>query len=97
MKRVVLQYGRDGLALDLPATHVRVVEPRFVPGLTDEAAGFQAALRRPIGRPPLRETIKATDRVAILIPDHTRPLPRERLLPWLFAELDHVPAANSPS
>lgn len=94
MKRVVLQYGRTGLTLDLPATNVRVVEPRFVPGLTDEAAAFQAAMRRPIGRPSLRETIKATDRVAILIPDHTRPLPRERLLPWLFAELEHVPAAN---
>jgi lactate racemase len=29
-----------------------------------------------------------------VIPDHTRPLPRERLLPWLFAELDHVPSKN---
>lgn len=94
MKRVVLQYGRTGLTLDLPASNVRVVEPRFVPGLTDEAGAFQAALRRPIGRPPLRETIKATDRVAVVIPDHTRPLARERLLPWLFAELEHVPAAN---
>ncbi|MBL9201692.1 MAG: nickel-dependent lactate racemase [Opitutaceae bacterium] len=92
--RVTLQYGRTGLPLELPSAHVTVVEPRFVPGLPDEAAAFQAAMRAPIGRPPLREIVKATDRVAIAIPDHTRPLPRERLLPWLFAELAHVPAEN---
>jgi nickel-dependent lactate racemase len=38
--------------------------------------------------------VRAGDRVAVVIPDHTRPLPRERLLPWLFAELSHVPVAN---
>jgi lactate racemase len=65
-----------------------------VPGIADEAAGFREAVRRPIGRPPLREVIRASDRVAVVIPDHTRPLPRERLLPWLFAELEHVPPAN---
>ncbi len=94
MKRVVLQYGRRGLEIVVPSERVMVVEPRFVPGLGDEAEAFRAAVRRPIGRPPLNEMIKSTDRVAIVIPDHTRPLPRERILPWLFAELDHVPAAN---
>ena len=94
MKRVVLQYGRTGLPIDLPSDNVTVVEPRFVAGVPDEAAAFRAALRAPIGRPPLRETVRAGDRVAILIPDHTRPLPRERLLPWLFEELAHVPAEN---
>ena len=29
-----------------------------------------------------------------MIPDITRPLPSDRLLPWLFAELSHVPAEN---
>ena len=36
--------------------------------------------------------MKASDRVAVVIPDLTRPLPSDRLLPWLFAELAHVPA-----
>jgi nickel-dependent lactate racemase len=94
MKRVVLQYGRAGLELDLPAENLTVVEPRFVPGLPDEAAAFRAAVRAPMARPPLREIVRASDRVAVVIPDHTRPLPRERLLPWLFAELNHVPAKN---
>jgi lactate racemase len=94
MKRLALQYGRSGLELDFPATNITVVEPRFVPGIADEAAAFREAMRKPIGRPPLRELVRASDRVAVVIPDHTRPLPRERLLPWLFAELDYVPAKN---
>lgn len=94
MKRVMLQYGRTGLPVEIPSDHVTVVEPRFVPGLADEAESFRSAVRAPLGRPPLRETIRSSDRVAIVIPDHTRPLPRERILPWLFAELGHVPAGN---
>jgi len=89
--RVRLQYGREGLDVEIPGTDVTVVEPRFVPGLPDERAAFQEAVRRPIGARPLREIVKATDRVAVVIPDLTRPLPTDRLLPWLFVELGHVP------
>jgi lactate racemase len=94
MRRVALQYGRGELELELPADNLTVVEPRFAPGLPDEAAAFVEAVRAPIGTRPLRELVRAHERVAIVIPDHTRPLPRERLLPWLFAELAHVPAGN---
>ncbi|MBM3855480.1 MAG: DUF2088 domain-containing protein, partial [Verrucomicrobia bacterium] len=92
MTRVNLQYGHTGLTVEVPSTNVTVVEPRFVPGLPDEAAAFRAAVRAPLGGPPLREVVRAGERVAIVIPDHTRPLPRKRLLPWLLAELPHVPA-----
>jgi lactate racemase len=90
--KVHLQYGREGLDVLIPGTDVTVLEPRFVPGLDDERAAFQEAVRRPIGARPLREIVEAADRVAVVIPDLTRPLPSERLLPWLFEELGHVPA-----
>lgn len=90
--RVRLQYGREGLDVDIPGRDVTVVEPRFVAGLPDEAAAFREAVRKPVGSPPLREIVRASDRVAVVIPDLTRPLPSERLLPWLFEELAHVPA-----
>ena len=90
--RVHLQYGRAGLDVEIPGKSVTVIEPRFVPGLPDEAGAFREAVRHPIGARPLRETVKATDRVAVVIPDLTRPLPSDRLLPWLFEELSHVPA-----
>jgi nickel-dependent lactate racemase len=42
------------------------------------------------GRDGIDVDIEAPN-VAVVIPDITRPLPSARLLPWLFAELDHVP------
>jgi nickel-dependent lactate racemase len=90
--RVELQYGREGLSVDIPAPDVTVIEPRYVPGLADEAAAFRRATRDPIGARPLREVVRAGDRVALVIPDLTRPLPTDRLLRWLFEELGHVPA-----
>ena len=92
--QVHLQYGQDGLSVNLPSNNVTLLAPRFVPGLADEAVAFRQAVRTPIEAKPLKELIAATDRVAIVIPDITRPLPTERLLPWLFAELSHVPAQN---
>ncbi len=88
--RVHLQYGRSGLDVDLPGD-VTVLEPRFVAGLPDEGAACLEALRHPIAGPPLSSHVGAGDRVAIVIPDITRPLPTARLLPWVLSELSHVP------
>lgn len=92
--RVHLQYGRTGLEVDLPGKNMTVVQPRFVAGLPDETADFRNAVRNPIGTDALKDKIRATDRVAIVIPDLTRPLPSGRLLKWTFEELAHVPAAQ---
>jgi nickel-dependent lactate racemase len=92
--KVHLEYGTTGLDVDIPSSNVDVITPRYVPGLPDEAEAFRAAVRDPIGGKPLRETVRAGERVAILIADITRPLPSERLLPWVFAELSHVPAKD---
>jgi nickel-dependent lactate racemase len=90
--KVHLQYGKEGLSIDVPSTSARVIEPTFVEGLPDEGASFVEAVRQPIGGKPLRELVKASDRVAVVIPDITRPLPTDRLLRWLLAELSHVSA-----
>ncbi len=90
--RIHLQYGRDGLEIDVPSDNVTVLAPRFIEGLADEESAFREAVRNPIESAPVRDLIGAGDRVAIVIPDITRPLPSHRLLPWLIEELDHVPA-----
>ncbi|MBO0722011.1 MAG: nickel-dependent lactate racemase [Blastocatellia bacterium] len=92
--RTHLQYGKDGLEVDIPSNNVTILAPRFIPGMPDEAAGFREAVRSPLNSRPLREIICANDRVAVVISDITRPLPSERLLSWLFAELSHVPPKN---
>jgi nickel-dependent lactate racemase len=87
---VALAYGRGRLAVELPADAV-VITPEELPGLPDERAAFDAAVRAPIGAAPLRELAGPSDTVAIVIADITRPSPSERLVPWIMAELAHVP------
>jgi nickel-dependent lactate racemase len=94
VRRIRLQYGTGGLDLATDARDVTVIQPRFVPGLPDEAQAFRDAVRAPLGARPLRECVGARDRLAVVIPDLTRALPSDRLLPWLFAELAHVPPGN---
>ena len=92
--KVHLQYGKHGLDVDIPSSNVTILKPRFMEGLTDEPSEFQIAVRNPICSQPLKELIKPSDKVTIVIADITRPLPSNRLLPWLFEELSHVPADN---
>jgi len=91
---LTLDYGTTGLELDLDGVNATVLRPQATAALADEAAGFRAAVRDPIGTRPLRDLVAAGETVAVVIPDGTRPLPSDRLLPWLFAELAHVPAGN---
>jgi nickel-dependent lactate racemase len=91
--RIELAYGRGRLPIDIPDTAV-VVVPEELDGLDDERAAFSAAVRAPIGTAPLASIARATDTVAIVIADITRPSPSERLVPWIMAELAHVPREN---
>jgi len=92
--QIKLPYGRTVLAAEAPFDDVTVLEPRFVEGLADEARGFTGAVRSPIAARALSEIVGGRDKVAVLIPDITRPFPARRILPWFFKELAHVPAAN---
>lgn len=93
MKKVKLAYGKGELTVDVPDDAV-VIEPRHLPGLADDRGAVVAALRNPVGTPPLREMVKASDKVSIVISDITRPTPNHKLVPWLLAELEHVPREN---
>jgi len=85
--KVRLAYGQNGLEVEVPDS-AHVIEPEPVPGLPDERAALEAALRRPIGSPPLREMLRPQDRVAVVFSDLTRPAPNERMLPPLLAEIE---------
>jgi nickel-dependent lactate racemase len=84
--RVELAYGRHGTAVEVP-DRAEVILPVDEPGLTDEAASITAALRRPRGGRPLDELAAGADRVAVVFPDLTRPMPNRTVLPPLLAEL----------
>ena len=84
---VRLDYGSEGLPLDLTGLNATVLRPRYLEGLQDEHAAFLESVRRPYRTAPLRELITPGETLAIAIPDITRALPSDRLLTWLFAEL----------
>ncbi len=86
--RVKLAYGREGLWVDLPDDRVTVIEPKFVPGLPDETSALRAALREPRGAPSLCEMVRPDQSVVIVFSDITRPIPNDRVLPVLLAELE---------
>ncbi|PLS78609.1 MAG: hypothetical protein CYG59_17645 [Chloroflexi bacterium] len=90
---VSLAYGRGRMTINVPDDAV-VITPQELPGLADEHAAFEAAVRSPIQATPLREQVAADARVAIVIADITRPSPSERLVPWIMQELAHVPREN---
>jgi len=93
MRKVNLAYGKTGLEVAVPDDAV-VIEPRHIDGLAYEKGAVLHALRHPTGTPPLRDMVRATDRVAIVISDITRPTPNHKLVPWLLEELSHVPREN---
>lgn len=92
--KINLPYGRAFITAEVPGANVTILEPRFVEGLPDERSAFSGAVRSPINFPALRGIIGSHDKIAVLIPDITRPFPSQRILPWLFAELSHVSAGN---
>lgn len=92
--QITLEYGTEGLPLDLSDLDVTVVAPSFLKGLDNEAASFREAMNSPLGCLPVKDRIGPDETVAVVIPDITRALPNERLLGWLFAELDQVRPEN---
>lgn len=87
--KVNLAYGRSGLAVELP-DDVQVIHSRFIPGLPDERAAIQAALRSPAQSPPLASLAKAGSKVVIAHSDITRATPNQRILPVIIEELEQA-------
>jgi nickel-dependent lactate racemase len=85
--RIRLDYGSKGLEVDLPDELVTVIEPSFVPAIDNPHAALIAALRAPIGRPPLRDIVRPGQKIAISVCDITRAQPREAMLRALFEEM----------
>ncbi|MEK4300100.1 nickel-dependent lactate racemase [Oceanobacillus sp. FSL W8-0428] len=88
-----LLYGKNGISLDLPEDAL-LIEPTNLPKLENDKEAIRQALRNPIGSEPLKESVKSTDTVSIVISDITRPTPNHILVPLLIEELNHVPLEN---
>ena len=90
---VMLAYGKNGLSINVPE-QTRIVEPNFLELPENDHELVLQALRNPIGTKALKEMVKSTDKVVIVISDITRPTPNHKLVPWILEELPHVPLEN---
>jgi lactate racemase len=91
--RVELAYGRHGTTVEVPDS-ADVILPTDEPRLPDEAAAVTAALRIPWAGPSLEDLADGADRVVVVFPDLTRPMPNRTVLPPLLAELDRCGVAD---
>jgi nickel-dependent lactate racemase len=85
-----LDYGTDGLAVELPDDSTVVIEPVYLPPAPDPAGVLARALRSPIGRPPLRDLVRPGQKIGISVCDITRAQPRRAMLEALFSEMPAV-------
>lgn len=92
--RVHLDYGTDGLDVDLPDDRVTVIEPIYEPALANPHQALVAALRAPIAGPPLRDVARPGRRIAISVCDITRAQPRIAMLGALFEEMPGIALAD---
>ncbi|MBV8357497.1 MAG: nickel-dependent lactate racemase [Deltaproteobacteria bacterium] len=88
--RLRLDYGSEGLDVDLPDERVTVVEPSFLPAIDNPHAALIAALRAPTERLPLRDIVRPGQKIAISVCDITRPQPRQAMLRAILEEMHGI-------
>ncbi len=90
--QIKLAYGKDRLKVDIPDhIHTELVEPRYVKGLPNQEQAIREALENPISHPPLKTTVTARQKAAIIFSDITRATPYHMMLPPLLEALCHLP------
>lgn len=87
--RALLDYGRDGLEVELPDDNVvAVLNLKPAPPIPDAAAAVSAALANPIGAAPLPELARGRRDACIVVCDVTRPVPNPVLMPPIVETLE---------
>ena len=90
MPHIQLPYGRSALELDIEADVLEVkAQDRNSKKKLPPLEILRAALRKPLGTPPLHEIAarKIEPSIVIVVDDHTRAAPTEHLLTALLEEL----------
>lgn len=86
---VALPYGKETIAVELPADNViTVASPRDVGAKADCATLVSEALRYPVDGAPLSTLIEERQKLLVLVDDNTRPTPIAAVLPAMLAEFE---------
>ena len=95
-KKFSFGYGNATVELALPEEQIiHEIEGRPAAAIEDVPAAVVAALRNPIGTPPLKEIVKPGETVAIIVSDITRAwIKANQFLPTLLDELNEAGIAD---
>lgn len=89
--RVHLEYGRDGLDVELPDDRVvRSLAYKQAPPLADPQAAVRDLIRQPTGTGSLAELARGRSDACIVICDITRPVPNQLILTPLLETLQQA-------
>jgi nickel-dependent lactate racemase len=88
--RLRLDYGTDGLDVDVPEERLTVIEPIFREPVADVHATLRDAIQHPIKSAPLGTLVRRGQKIAISVCDITRAQPRRETIEALFAEMPDV-------
>lgn len=85
---VDLRYGRGTVPVEAPEERLQaVLRMRQLPVVEDPEGALRAALRRPLGTPPLADLARGKRQAVVVVSDVTRPVPNRVLLPPILDEL----------
>lgn len=91
LKEILLSYGTKKIVAEIPEKNysgtLEVNEPS---GVKDPEAHILQCLRAPINCQPLKSMAHPGTRVAIIVSDHTRPVPTRVMLPPILSELKNA-------
>jgi nickel-dependent lactate racemase len=90
-----LAYGVEGRTVEVP-DDATVILPTELEGLADQQGAVHGALSHPLLGPPLADLVAGQDRVVVVFPDLTRPMPNRTVLPPLLRQLERcgIPDAD---
>jgi len=94
--QVVFEFGRTGLAAEIPdANLVGVLGLPVSRPIENIEDAVSEALLHPIGKPPLAELSRGRTRACIVVCDITRPVPSARIVPVILQALEAAGIAMS--
>ena len=85
--KVTMDYGRDGLDIEVP-DHAHVLQMSDAPALSDLDQKLEEALAHPIGALALRQLARGRSDACIVISDMTRLVPNVKILPPMLRILE---------
>ena len=88
MTQIELKYGQQSFSMNVEPTNIKIIKSQENVGKLSQAELLQQAIENPIDSPRLKEIVKPSDEICIIVPDVTRLWQNPSVyLPYIIDEL----------